>query len=130
MTERVRFFLGLEVVIFATAALIHFEILVDGYRDQGAGIAESVIAGVLLLGLTASWMSPASTRRAGIAAQGFALTGTLVGLTLLLVVGPRTILDVIIHLVMLVVLIVGLAFTGRAPSTFEPRTDRVVDPRS
>jgi hypothetical protein len=115
MTERIRFFLGLEALIFLTAALIHFGVLFDGYRDQGAGIAESVICGVLLLGLIASWMRPEWTRRAGIAVQGFALLGTFVGLTLLLVVGPRPVLDVTIHVLMVVVLIVGLVVTVRAP---------------
>jgi hypothetical protein len=82
---------------------------------------------VLLLGLILSWIRPASTRRAGIGVQGFALLGTLVGLTLLVLVGPGTVVDVVIHLVMLVVLIVGLVVTSRAHSTFESRVDRVVD---
>ncbi len=59
MTKRIRFFLGLEVLIFVTAALIHFGALVDGYQDRGAGIAESVIAGVLLVGLILSWSAQA-----------------------------------------------------------------------
>ena len=114
MTQRIRFFLGLEILIFLTAALIHFEVLFDGHRDREAGIAESVIAVVLLAGLVLSLVRPASTRTAGVAAQGFALLGTFVGLTLLFVVGPRTVLDVVIHVAMVVVLIVGLVFTFRA----------------
>jgi len=115
MTQRIRLFLGLEILIFLAAALTHFEILFDGYSDSAAAIAESVIAGVLLAGLILSRIRPASTRSVGIAVQGFALLGTFVGLTLLFVVGPRTILDVTFHVLMVVVLIVGLIVTIRVP---------------
>jgi len=114
MTQQIRFYLGLEVLIFLAAALIHFEVLFDGYPDASAGIAESVIAGVLLLGLILSWARPPWTRAAGLATQIFALLGTFVGLTLLFVVGPRTTLDIVIHLVMVGVLIVGLVVTARS----------------
>ena len=90
MVNRIRLFLGLEAAIFIAAALIHFEVVLDGYNDQEAGTAESVIAVVLLAGLLTSLLRPDRTRRAGIIAQGFALAGTFVGLTLLFTVGPRT----------------------------------------
>lgn len=49
-----------------------------------------------------------------IAAQVFALLGTLVGTTLVVIgVGPRTVLDVAIHVVFLAELIAGLAMTLR-----------------
>jgi len=117
MTQQIRFFLGLGVLIFLTAALIHFEVLLEGYPDRSAGIAESVIAGVLLLGLITSWARPPWSRAAGLAAQVFALLGTFVGLTLLFVVGPSTTLDIVIHLVMVSVLIVGLVVTARSTAT-------------
>jgi hypothetical protein len=121
MINRIRLFLGLEAAIFIAAALIHFEVVLDGYYDQGAGTAESIIAVVLLAGLLTSFLRPAVTRRAGIVAQGFALVGTIVGVTLLLTVGPRTTLDIVIHLVMVVVLVIGLVATLRAPRTVSGR---------
>ena len=123
MINRIRLFLGLEAAIFIAAALIHFEVVLDGYGyyDQGAGTAESIIAVVLLAGLLTSFLRPAVTRRAGIVAQGFALVGTFVGVTLLLTVGPRTTLDIVIHLVMVVVLVIGLVATLRAPRTVSGR---------
>jgi hypothetical protein len=121
MINRIRLFLGLEAAIFIAAALIHFEVVLDGYYDQGAGTAESIIAVVLLAGLLTSFLRPAVTRRAGIVAQGFALVGTFVGVTLLLTVGPRTTLDIVIHLVMVVVLVIGLVATLRAPRTVSGR---------
>ncbi|MGH8914231.1 MAG: hypothetical protein ACRDZM_06920 [Acidimicrobiia bacterium] len=114
MTRSISVFLGVEFLIFLTAALIHFEVLLDGYGDEGAGIAESVIGFVLLVGLILSWGRREWARRAGIAVQTFALLGTFVGLTLLFVVGPRTTLDTVIHLVMVAVLVVGLGVAVRA----------------
>jgi hypothetical protein len=116
MLNRIRLFLGLEAAIFIVAALIHFEVVLDGYYDREAGIAESVIAVALLAGLLTSLLRPDMTRRAGIIAQGFALAGTFVGLTLLLTVGPRATLDLVIHLVMVLVLVIGLVTTVRAPT--------------
>jgi hypothetical protein len=111
----IRLFLALEAAVFIVAALIHFEVILDGYLDREAGTAESIIAVVLLGGLAASLLRPAVTRRAGIIAQGFALAGTFVGVTLLFTVGPRTTVDVVIHLLMVVVLLVGLIVTVRTP---------------
>ncbi len=120
MVNRIRLFLGLEAAIFIAAALIHFEVVLDGYYDREAGIAESVIAVVLLIGLLTSLLRPAGTRRAGILVQGFALVGTFVGVTLLVTLGPRTTLDIVIHLVMVIVLVIGLIFTVRTPRTVSP----------
>jgi hypothetical protein len=74
-----------------------------------------VIAIVLLAGTAWSWIRPAHTRRAGLAAQGFALLGTLVGLfTIAVGVGPRTAPDVAYHLAIVAVLAWGLAVAVRA----------------
>lgn len=116
MNRQTQIFLGVEVVIFLLAALTHFEVLFDGYADRGAGIAESVIGLVLIAGLALVTVRPASARTVGIVVQVFALVGTFVGLTLLVAVGPSTLLDLTFHLVMALVLITGLMVTIRAPS--------------
>jgi hypothetical protein len=122
MIERIRLFLALEIAVFVSAALVHFEVLIDGYDDAGAGIAESVIAIVLLAGLVLSLVRPQATREAGLVVQAFGLLGTLVGTTLLLTVGPRTTLDVTFHVIMLVLLVTGLAVTVRSPADNVTRT--------
>ena len=127
MVNRIRLFLGLEAAVFIAAALIHFGVVLDGYNDQEAGTAESVIAIVLLAGLLTSLLRPDWTRRAGILVQGFALVGTFVGLTLLVTLGPRTVLDIAIHVVMVVLLVIGLIVTVRAPATFQGMSHRVTD---
>jgi hypothetical protein len=60
---------------------------------------------VLLAGLICSSIRPGWTRRAGLAAQGFARLGMLVGaFTIAIGVGPRTVPDVIYHVTILIVL--------------------------
>src|SRR5437879_644741 len=103
------------------AALSHFGILVSGYEHRAAGTAESVIAGVLLVGWAMTWVGPGSTRGIGLAAQTFALLGTLVGLfTIAIGVGPRTVPDVMYHVSIVAVLIWGLVVAKRTPSGARP----------
>jgi hypothetical protein len=110
----IRLFLLVQAASFVTAALIHFGFLLEGYRAQGAAVPESIIALVLIGGLVLTWTPQPWPRRAAIAAQTFALLGTLVGTTLVIVgVGPRTVLDVAFHVGFLVELIAGLALALR-----------------
>jgi FtsH-binding integral membrane protein len=126
MNSTIRFFLFIQAALFAFAALAHFGIIGDR-NDPGAGTAESVIGVALLAGLLVSLVNPAATRTSALAAQGFALLGTLVGFTLVLTVGPTTTFDVSMHLSMLVLLVTGLAVTigaGRATNTNPPVSSR------
>jgi hypothetical protein len=114
MTSTIRTFLLLEALAFGTASLVHRGILVEGYRHRNAFIAETVIAAVLAAGLLVSLVAPGRTRAAGIAAQGFALLGTAVGLlTIAVGVGPRTVPDVVYHVAIGAVLVWGLVVAVR-----------------
>jgi len=105
----IRLFLLVEAAAFIAAASIHFGVLMGGYVHQKAGIAESAIALVLLAGLAWTWIRPRSVRAAGLAAQAFALLGTMVGIfTIVIGVGPRTIPDIAYHIVIVIVLATGL----------------------
>lgn len=111
----VRLFLLGEGLSFVAASLVHAGVLLSGHEHPQAKIAEWLIAVVLLAGLVLSWLRPAATLPAGLAAQGFALLGTLVGLlTIAGGVGPRSALDLAFHAGILLVLICGLALTWRA----------------
>jgi hypothetical protein len=113
----IRIFLIVEAAAFLAAASIHLGLLPVGYEHSKAGIAETVIAVVLLLGLAWTRIHPSSTRRAGTAAQAFAILGTLVGLfTIAIGIGPRTIPDIAYHLVILGVLAWGLVVARAAPA--------------
>ena len=115
MTQQIRLFMLIEAASFIAAALIHFGVLMHGYEHQKAGTAESVIGIVLLVGLALSWIRPELVRRVGLAAQTFALFGTLVGIfTIAIGVGPRTVPDIAYHIGIVAVLVSGLVVAARA----------------
>jgi hypothetical protein len=117
MTQTIRLFMLLEAVSFAAASIVHSGILVTGYEHAQARVAEGVIAAVLFAGLILSIIRQEWTRPVGIAAQGFALLGTLVGLfTIAIGVGPRTVPDLVYHAAILTVLVWGLIVTARTSS--------------
>lgn len=66
--------------------------------------------------------SPPNARRAsaillGIAAQSFALLGTLVGIFIIIIgIGPRTVPDVVYHVGIVIVLVCGLVVAARTRS--------------
>jgi hypothetical protein len=116
--KRIHMFLCIEAIAFGSAALVHAGTLMGGHQHREAAIAERVIAGVLTIGLVVSVMSPRSGRAAGLAVQGFALLGTLVGIfTIVIGIGPQSRFDVALHAGFVVLLITGLtvaASTERA----------------
>ena len=106
-----------EGATFIAAALTHFGVLMHGYEHRAAGTAETVIGIVLLIGLALSSIFPRSIRGIGLAAQAFALFGTLVGIyTIIIGVGPRTIPDITYHGVIVIVLVCGLIVAFRSSS--------------
>jgi hypothetical protein len=117
MKQEIRLFLLVEGASFVAAALVHFGVLIQGYQHPIAPFPESLIAFMLLLGLALTWVWPAQTRPIGLAAQAFALLGTLVGLyTIALGVGPRTVPDLAFHVTIIIVLAWGLFVAARAPA--------------
>ncbi|WP_374073946.1 hypothetical protein [Bdellovibrio bacteriovorus] len=111
----IRSFLTLETFIFYLAALFHFGILTSGYEHQKAGTAETVIGSVLLLGLILSFVKREWIYKTAMATQGFALLGVFVGIVMITIgIGPRTMPDVLIHMMMVIVLLLGLVTTHRS----------------
>jgi hypothetical protein len=111
----VRAFLAVEVVAFGLASLVHRGLIVDGYTDPAASTAEGIIAIVLAIGLAGTYAFSRWTRGIGLAVQAFALAGTSIGLFLVLRgIGPSTVPDVVFHVGIFVVLIVGLVVTARS----------------
>ena len=110
----VRGFLLLQIAMFLVLVTIHFGLLIGGYGHPAAGTTESVIAIVLLFGLLLTWTPPPWSQRAATAAQLFGTLGVLVGLlTFAFGIGPRTILDLSLNVILLLTLIAGLALTKR-----------------
>jgi hypothetical protein len=104
-----------EGASFIAASLVHRGVLVGGYEHHEAAVAETVIGTVLLAGAVLTWLRPARARAFGIAAQAFALLGTIVGaFTIAVGIGPRTLPDLAYHASILVVLVAGLALAAHA----------------
>lgn len=111
----IRLFMLFEAATFVVASLIHSGVLITGYEHDQARIAEGVIAIVLLGGVALTVIRPAWTRQVGLAAQAFALLGTLVGVfTIAIGVGPRTVPDIAYHVAIVAVLVWGLVIAKRA----------------
>ena len=113
-SNRIAWFLGIEALAFAAAALVHYGVLLPGHGHLKAAIAESVIALVLAGALALSRAHAGCPRKLGIAGQGFALLGTCVGLfTIAVGVGPQTAGDLAFHAAIIVLLVWGLAVAWR-----------------
>lgn len=89
-------------------------------------MAEGVIGAVLALGIIAALMRPASAPVLALAAQGFALIGTLAGaFTIAIGIGPQARVDIVFHAILLVVLTPGILIAWRvrrpAPRHAGPR---------
>ena len=98
-------FMIAEAACFVIAACLHSGVPIPGYEHARARAAESVLATVLIAGLILSWLHPQRTRMIGIAAQSFALLGTLIGaFTIIVGVGPRTMPDIVYHVCLLALL--------------------------
>ena len=109
MTTALRSFLLLEVIIFACASLLHRGLMLRGFEHLKAAIAESVIGLVLAVGFAIGVYRPLHARAAALTTQSLALLGVAVGVaTIIIGIGPRTVLDYLIQAVMAVVLVGGL----------------------
>jgi hypothetical protein len=115
MARTIRWFLFAEAAAFATAALVHFGVLLHGYEHRQAGTAETVISAVLFAALAWTRLRARSIRAAALIAQGFALLATGVGIfTIVIGVGPRTVSDVVYHIGIVIVLAWGLTVAAPA----------------
>jgi hypothetical protein len=112
-----RFLLG-EAAAFFVAALVHAGIVPLGYEHAGAYVPESIIGAVLLAGVALTFVAPAWTRGIAIAAQGFALMGSLIGLYVGVIgVGPHTVPDFVFHAGIVLALLWGLVVATRGEET-------------
>jgi hypothetical protein len=107
-------FLLVEAVSFGAAALLHAGLLTRAFEHHQAAVAETVIAVVLAAGLAGGLMAPRWPRAFALAAQGFALLGTFVGIVMIAIgVGPQSSLDLMLHAGFVTVLVTGLTVVAR-----------------
>jgi hypothetical protein len=112
-----RTFLFAEAVAFAFGALIHAGLPAEEYGHRDAIIFESVLAGILFLGYSLTLYYRSWTRRIGIAFQGIALLGTVVGrFSILAGAGPAIVFDLVFYRAITAILLWGLIVTIIAPT--------------
>ena len=117
MVRRMRLLLVGEAATFIIASLVHFGYFVNGYEHTGARIPEAIIAAILLAAFLISVVHPGLTLLAAIWSQGAALLGTFIGVfTIIIGVGPRTVPDIIYHILIIIVLAWGLRVAWQAYS--------------
>jgi peptidoglycan/LPS O-acetylase OafA/YrhL len=116
-------FEALTVVVMST---LHLSGAIHGgkkpYDPTGAGIAEAIIAIVLVGGAIALIRIPRQARAPALAAVGFAIAGFILGLTF--TVRGGTALDVIYHATMLPALIATAVLLARGPRAQATRGPR------
>ncbi len=111
----VLWFLLVETVLFAFAALVHRGLFFPGYEHQHAALAELIAAVVLAAGLIYSFGSADSTRRVAIVVQGLALLAVIAGfISIGAGVGPSTTPDLAMRIIMFITLSLGVLVARRA----------------
>ncbi len=105
-----------EAASLVVASTIHLTGHVTGrapiFDADDAGIAEAVIAAVLLAGALAMYRFPGRARTVGLAATGFATAGFLIGLRMTAAGGHWP--DIAYHLTVLPLLIASLVVLARS----------------
>ena len=110
----IRWFLLIEGVSFVPAAVVHSGLLIETRLDPSVARSEGLIGIVLLGALGLASRLPERTRTLGLAAQGLALVGALIGTYRTAILGLGTVPDVVYHVTMLIVPVCGLATAARA----------------
>ena len=124
-----RTFLLAEAAAFAIAAVVHAGLPAEEYGHPDAIIFESVLAGMLFLGYSLTLYYRSWTRRIGIAVQGIALLGTLVGrFGIIADAGPTIVFDLVFYRAITATLLWGLIAAIIAP-TFDVLSFRHRDER-
>jgi hypothetical protein len=113
----IRLLIGLEAASLAIASLLHSGVVTGGPLDQAA-YYEGTIAVVLAAALALAVARPGWTRGIALVSQGFALAGACIGLfATLRGFGPNSPLDVVYHVALITLLVVGLWTAWRLRAT-------------
>jgi peptidoglycan/LPS O-acetylase OafA/YrhL len=125
MITALRWIMAVTAASLLVAAALHAGLVIQGPFDDAA-MYETGVAVVLLIGLALTFIGPAWARWGGLAATVLALAGASIGLYLALRgVGPNTLPDLVYHVALVALLVIGSALRGASRRTGSPsRTDR------
>lgn len=113
--RRIAALMAFEAATLAVFSVLHLAGAIrpgsGASNGYGAGVAEAIIAIVLVLGLRALVRSPARGRLTALGAAGFAILGFIVGLTFTVDGGPTV--DLVYHVTMFPLLVATALMLAR-----------------
>jgi hypothetical protein len=110
-------FLVAEALAFTVAALIHASLPGEEFGHPDATTFESVLASILFVGYGLSRYDQSWTRRIGIAVQGIALLGAVIGrFSIIAGAGPTIVFDLVFYRAISAILLWGLIVTIIGPT--------------
>lgn len=122
MTRTLRWIMGTAAASLLVAAALHAGIVIPGPFNDAA-VYETAVAVVLLVGLGLTFLGPAWARWGGVAATVLALAGASIGLYMAIRgLAPNTALDIVYHVGLIALLLVGVAVAWRIRSEQRPRS--------
>ena len=120
MIASLRWIVALAAASLLAAAALHAGIVITGPFNNAA-MYETGIAVALIFGLAFTFVGPAWARWGGLAATVIALAGACIGLYVALRgLGPNTVLDIVYHVALIALLLLGIAVAWRVPSERPP----------
>lgn len=120
MTGTLRWIMAVAALSLLVAAALHAGLVIPGPFND-ASMYETGVASVLIVGLGLTFIGPAWARWGGLAATVLALAGTSIGLYVALRgLGPNTVPDIVYHVALIALLLVGIAVAWRVPSRLPP----------
>jgi hypothetical protein len=111
-------YLLVEVLLFAFVALAHGGVILPGHENPRAAAMETIAAVVLGAGVIMSFASPSQTRMVALISQALALVGVIAGFVMMaLGLGPRTLANLVVLVIMLITVTLGLIVAKRGMPT-------------
>lgn len=121
MTRTLRWIMGIAAVSLFLAAAVHAGFVIPGPFNDAA-MYETGVAAVLLVGLGLTFVGPGLARWGGLAATVLALAGASIGLYMAVRgLAPNTVADIVYHVALIALLLVGIAVAWRVPSGRPPQ---------
>jgi hypothetical protein len=116
MIATLRLIMALAAASLLVAAALHAGLVIEGPLDQAA-MYETGVAVILVIGLGMTFVGPAWARWGGLAATVLALGGASIGLYVAIRgIGPNTLADMIYHVALIALLLLGIVVAWRLPT--------------
>ena len=116
MTGALRWIMAVAALSLLVAAALHAGLVISGPFDDAA-MYETGVATVLLVGLGLTFVGAGWARWGGLAATVLALAGASIGLYVALRgLGPNTVADIVYHVALMALLVLGIGVAWRVPS--------------